>query len=188
GTLRRVMARPTGPDEGRVYFGGEDVTERDPSRRGIGFVFQTSALYPHMKAEGNLAFFFRLRRRPQPEIDEKVRMTAETLGVGFDALLGRKPGALSGGERQRVALGRCIVRDPQIMLLDEPLSNLDAAVRQHTRAELKRLLRRFAVTAAYVTHDQGEALALGDRLAVMRRGRIEQIGGIDEVYGRPANT
>ncbi len=161
------------------------MTESDPSTRGIGFMFQNYALYPHMKGEGNLSFFFRLRRRPQAEIDEKVRVTAETLGVGFDALLDRKPGTLSGGQQQRVALGRCIVRDPRIMLLDEPLSSLDAALRQRTRAELKRLLRTFSVTAAYVTHDQVEALALGDRIAVMRRGRIEQIGPVDEVYGRP---
>jgi ABC-type sugar transport system ATPase subunit len=187
-TLLRVIAGLTAPDKGHIYFDDEDVTTLEPGRRGIGFVFQNYALYPHMKGEGNLSFFFRLRRRPQEEITEKVRVTAETLGVGFDELLDRKPGTLSGGQRQRVALGRCIVRDPRIMLLDEPLSNLDAELRQRTRAELKRLLRSFRITAAYVTHDQVEALALGDRIAVMRRGRIEQVGGVDEVYGKPRNA
>ncbi len=187
-TLLRVIAGLTPPDQGQVYFDDEDVTDLEAGRRGIGFVFQNYALYPHMKGEGNLSFFFRLRKRPQQEIDEKVRITAETLGVGFDELLGRKPGTLSGGQRQRVALGRCIVRDPRIMLLDEPLSNLDAELRQRTRAELKRLLRTFKVTAAYVTHDQVEALALGDRVAVMRQGRIEQVGSVHEVYNTPHNV
>jgi ABC-type sugar transport system ATPase subunit len=187
-TLLRVIAGLTRPDQGQVYFDDEDVTELEAARRGIGFVFQNYALYPHMKGEGNLSFFFRLRRRPQSEIDEKVRITAQTLGVGFDELLDRKPGTLSGGQRQRVALGRCIVRDPRIMLLDEPLSSLDAELRQRTRAELKRLLRTFKVTAAYVTHDQVEALALGDRIAVMRHGSIEQVGGVHEVYGKPRNA
>jgi ABC-type sugar transport system ATPase subunit len=187
-TLLRVIAGLTAPDEGRVFFDDEDATDRQPADRGIGFVFQSFALYPHMKGEGNLSFFFRLRHRPRPEIEEKVRVTAEILGVGFDTLLDRKPGTLSGGQRQRVALGRCIVRDPRIMLLDEPLSSLDAELRQRTRAELKRLIRRFAVTTAYVTHDQVEALALGDRIAVMRSGRFEQVGGVEDVYHKPRNA
>src|SRR5207253_3123883 len=125
------------------------------------------------------------RRRPQPEIDERVRLTAQTLGVGFDALLSRKPATLSGGQRQRVALGRCLVRHPRVLLLDAPLSSLDAALRERTRGALKRLLRQFRVSAVYVRHDQTEALALGDRIAVMRAGRLEQVGPVATVYQRP---
>ena len=187
-TLLRVIAGLTAPDAGRVLFDGQDLTRAAPAARGIGFVFQNYALYPHMSGEGNLSFFFRLRRRPQPEIDERVRLTAQTLGVGFDALLGRKPATLSGGQRQRVALGRCLVRHPRVLLLDEPLSSLDAALRERTRGELKRLLRQFRATAVYVTHDQTEALALGDRIAVMRAGRLEQVAPVATVYQRPRTT
>jgi ABC-type sugar transport system ATPase subunit len=184
-TLLRVIAGLTIPDAGCVLFDGQDVTGAAPAARGIGFVFQNYALYPHMSGEGNLSFFYRLRRRPQPEIDERVRLTAQTLGVGFDTLLSRKPATLSGGQRQRVALGRCLVRHPRVLLLDEPLSSLDAALRERTRGELKRLLRQFRVTAVYVTHDQTEALALGDRIAVMRAGRLVQVGPVATVYQRP---
>ncbi len=186
-TLLRVIAGLETPTSGRVLYDRKDMAAVGPGDRGIGIVFQSYALYPHMSSKENLGFFFRMHKR-ELEIDERVRVTAEILGVGFDALLGRMPKTLSSGQQQRVALGRCIVRDPKLILLDEPLSNLDAKLRTRTRGELKRLLRRFEVTSVYVTHDQVEAIALADRLAVMRRGAIEQVGSYWEVYRRPANT
>jgi ABC-type sugar transport system ATPase subunit len=150
-------------------------------------VFQNYALYPHMESRSNLAFFFRMHKR-EMEIDEKVKITADIMGVGFDQLLDRKPKTLSGGQQQRVAIARCIVRDPKVFLFDEPLSNLDAKLRQRTRVEVKRLLARFKITAVYVTHDQIEAIALADRIAVMRQGRIEQVGDYFEVHDRPVNA
>jgi len=185
-TLLRVIAGLEPLTSGRVLYDRRDMADVAPGDRGIGIVFQSYALYPHMSSKNNLAFYFRMHKREQ-EIDEKVRITAETLGVGFDTLLGRMPSTLSAGQKQRVALGRCIVRDPKLILLDEPLSNLDAKLRVQTRGELKRLLRRFEVTSVYVTHDQIEAIALADRLAVMRRGKIEQVGSYWDVYNRPAN-
>ena len=151
-------------------------------------VFQNYALYPHMESRGNLGFFFRLRRRREEEIDERVRITADIMGLGFNELLERKPGTLSGGQQQRVAIGRCIARDPRLFLLDEPLSSLDARLRARTRVELKRLLSRFQITTLYVTHDQTEAIALAGRIAVMRRGRIEQVGRWSDLYDRPASA
>jgi ABC-type sugar transport system ATPase subunit len=151
-------------------------------------VFQSYALYPHMKGEGNLGFFFRVRHRPDEEMMERIRITAEIMGIGFDLLLSRKPGTLSGGQQQRVAIGRCIVRDPSLFLFDEPLSNLDAKLRSSTRVEIKRLLHRFHITAIYVTHDQTEAITLGDRIAVMRAGKIEQLGTYYEITENPANA
>ncbi len=186
-TLLRVIAGLEAPDSGRVLYDGQDVAGVPPGERGIGMVFQNYALYPHMEGRGNLGFFFRVRRR-EPEVDERVRVTAEIMGLGFEELLTRKPGTLSGGQQQRVAIGRCIARDPKLFLLDEPLSNLDARLRARTRVELKRLLTRFHVTTVYVTHDQGEALALASRVAVMRRGRIEQVGTYAELYERPQNA
>ncbi|MDQ3703585.1 MAG: ABC transporter ATP-binding protein [Chloroflexota bacterium] len=186
-TLLRVIAGLEAPDAGRVLYDAEDVARLPPGERGIGMVFQNYALYPHMKGRGNLGFFFRIRRRA-PEIDERVRITAEIMGLGFEELLDRKPGTLSGGQQQRLAIGRCISRDPRLFLLDEPLSNLDARLRARTRVELKRLLARFRITTVYVTHDQSEAFALASRLAVMRRGRIEQIGTYAELYQRPSNA
>jgi ABC-type sugar transport system ATPase subunit len=187
-TLLRVVAGLEPVDSGRVLYDGQDVSAVPPGERGIGMVFQNYALYPHMESRGNLGFFFRLRRRREEEIDERVRLTAEIMGLGFDELLERKPGTLSGGQQQRVAIGRCIARDPRLFLLDEPLSSLDARLRARTRVELKRLLARFRITTLYVTHDQTEALALATRIAVMRRGRIEQVGAWDELYQRPANA
>ncbi|MGI5917156.1 MAG: ABC transporter ATP-binding protein [Anaerolineae bacterium] len=187
-TLLRVVAGLEEVDEGQVYF--DDVLMNDvPAKdRGVGMVFQSYALYPHMKGEGNLSFFFRVRKRPDEEMMERIRVTSEIMGIGFDQLLARKPGTLSGGQQQRVAIGRCIVRDPSLFLFDEPLSNLDAALRASTRVEIKRLLRRFHITAIYVTHDQTEAITLGDRIAVMRHGRIEQLGTYQEIVGRPVNS
>ncbi len=187
-TLLRVVAGLETVDEGLVYFDDRVMNEVSPKDRGIGMVFQSYALYPYMKGEGNLAFFFRVRKRPPEEMMERIRITSEIMGIGFDYLLDRKPGTLSGGQQQRVAIGRCIVRDPSLFLFDEPLSNLDAKLRVATRIEIKRLLRRFAITAIYVTHDQTEAITLGDRIAVMREGKIEQVGTYDALIARPANS
>ena len=186
-TLLRAIAGLEPLTSGRVLYDRKDMAEVSPGERGIGIVFQSYALYPHMSSKNNLAFFFRMHKR-EMEIDERVHVTAEILGIGFETLLGRMPSTLSAGQKQRVALGRCIVRDPKLILLDEPLSNLDAKLRVQTRGELKRLLRRFEVTSIYVTHDQVEAIALADRLAVMRWGRVEQVGSYWDVYQRPANA
>ena len=186
-TLLRVVAGLVAPQSGRVLYDGQDMADVPPKDRGIGMVFQNYALYPHWHGYDNLGFFFRLRKRER-EVPERVRVTSEIMGIGFDRLLARKPPTLSGGEQQRVAIGRCIVRDPRLFLLDEPLSNLDAKLRAQTRVEIKRLLRQFAVTTLYVTHDQTEAMALGDRLAVMRQGRVEQAGTYTELYERPGNA
>lgn len=186
-TLLRVVAGLEQPDSGKVFYDGRDMTDVPPKDRGIGMVFQNYALYPHMESRMNVGFFFALRHR-EKEIPERVRITAEIMGVGFDELLDRRPKELSGGQQQRVAIARCISRDPSLFLLDEPLSSLDAKLRMRTRVEIKRLLRRFAITTLYVTHDQTEALALGDRIAIMNRGKIDQLGSYRELYDRPANT
>ena len=186
-TLLRVVAGLLEPDAGQIYFDGQPMVGVPPKDRGIGMVFQNYALYPHMPSFENLAFTFRVRKREE-EIPERVRVTSQIMGVGFEALLSRKPPTLSGGEQQRVAIARCIVRDPSLFLFDEPLANLDAKLRSQTRVEIKRLLRRFAITSIYVTHDQVEAIALGDRIAVMREGRISQVGTYREVYDTPVNT
>ena len=187
-TLLRVVAGIETVDEGLVYFDERVMNDVSPKDRGIGMVFQSYALYPHMKGEGNLGFFFRVRKRPPEEMMERIRVTSEIMGIGFEYLLERKPGTLSGGQQQRVAIGRCIVRDPSLFLFDEPLSNLDAKLRSSTRIEIKRLLHRFSITAIYVTHDQTEAITLGDRIAVMRAGRIEQVGTYEEITTRPTNS
>ncbi|MEA3485731.1 MAG: ABC transporter ATP-binding protein, partial [Candidatus Aerophobetes bacterium] len=165
----------------------QNVNEIPPKDRRIGMVFQNYALYPHMVSRENLAFSFRLRKWSEYKIDEKIRFTCETLGVGFEALLGRMPRTLSAGQKQRVALGRCIIRNPSVFLMDEPLSNLDAKLRMKTRIEIKRLLNRFKITTVYVTHDQAEAISLADRIAIMREGRIEQVGTFEETYNHPVN-
>jgi ABC-type sugar transport system ATPase subunit len=187
-TLLRVIAGLLEPLAGEVYFDGRLMNGLPPRERRIGMVFQNYALYPHMAAQDNLGFFWRLRRRPKPEISERVRQTAQVLGVGFDKLLGRLPRYLSGGEQQRVAVGRCIIREPTVFLLDEPFSNLDAHLRERSRREVKRLLRMFGVTAVFVTHDQHEATAMGDRLAVMRAGKIVQVGTFRELYADPHDS
>ena len=186
-TLLRVVAGLEPLTSGRVLYDRQDVADVAPGDRGIGIVFQSYALYPHMSSKNNMGFFFRMHKR-EMEIDDRVKETAAILGVGFDTLLGRMPATLSAGQKQRVALGRCIARDPKLILLDEPLSNLDAKLRTQTRGELKRLLHHFQVTSIYVTHDQIEAIALADRLAVMRWGRMEQVGRYWDVYHRPANA
>ena len=187
-TLLRVVAGLETLDEGFVYYDDAVVNDVKPKDRGIGMVFQSYALYPHMKGEGNLSFFFRVRKRPSEEMMERIRITSQIMGIGFDHLLPRKPGTLSGGQQQRVAIARCIVRDPSLFLFDEPLSNLDAKLRVSTRIEIKRLLHRFSITAIYVTHDQVEAITLGDRIAVMRAGKMEQVGTYHEIVSNPVNA
>jgi ABC-type sugar transport system ATPase subunit len=186
-TLLRVVAGLEQPDSGSVTFDAEDVNELSPAQRGIGLVFQNYALYPHFKVRGNIAFYFRLRRWPAAAIDTKVQETSRVMGLGFDKLLGRMPGSLSGGEKQRVALARCLSHSPRVLLLDEPFSNLDAALRLQTRNEVKRLVDHFGLTTIFVTHDQSEAVAMGHRIAVMRDGQIEQVGTFHELYQEPVN-
>ncbi len=186
-TLLKVIAGLLSPDSGSVMFDGQDMMSILPGDRNLGIVFQDYALYPHMKGQGNISFFFKVHHRDE-EIPERVRQVSEIMGVGFDALLSRKPPTLSGGERQRVALARCIARDPGVFLFDEPLSNLDAKLRMQTRIELKRMMSRFKVTGLYVTHDQTEAIALCDRIAIMREGRIEQVGTFEFLLEHPINT
>ncbi len=186
-TLLKVVAGLELPERGRVRFGDVDVTAAAPQDRGVGMVFQDYALYPSMKGKGNLAYYFQVHQRSEEEAERRTREVAEIMGVGFDLLMGRVPTTLSGGEQQRVAIGRCIVRDPSLFLMDEPICNLDAKLRESTRMEMKKLLRRFAITTLYVTHDQQEAVFMGDRIAVMRDGKIAQIGSFDDLYYSPAN-
>ena len=185
-TLLRLVAGLERPDAGDVFLAGARVTDREPARRDVAMVFQSYALYPHMTVAENIGAPLRLRRRPREEVRARVEEAAARLGLG--PLLGRRPRALSGGERQRVALARALVRRPALFLLDEPLSNLDALLREQARAELKALFSQLGATVLYVTHDQIEAMTLASRLAVMRRGRVEQVGTPAEVYDRPATT
>ncbi len=187
-TLLRVIAGLESEYDGHVTFDGRDMRDLSPKERRIGMVFQNYALYPHFEGYGNLAFFFRLRKAPDSEAEERIRATSEIMGVGFKELLPRRPGTLSGGEQQRLAIARALVRQPSLFLFDEPLSNLDAKLRSQTRIEIKRLLRRFGITAVYVTHDQTEAITLGDQIAVMREGRIEQVGTYQTLIRYPLNT
>jgi ABC-type sugar transport system ATPase subunit len=186
-TMLRVIAGLETPDSGTLTFDGEDVALLTPSQRGIGLVFQNYALYPHFRVHGNIAFYFRLRRWSSDAIDAKVHETSRIMGIGFDKLLRRLPRSLSGGEKQRVALARCLSHSPRVLLLDEPFSNLDAALRLQTRGEVKRLVDRFGLTTVFVTHDQNEAVAMGHRIAVMRQGQIEQVGTSQELYREPVN-
>jgi sn-glycerol 3-phosphate transport system ATP-binding protein len=184
-TLLRLIAGLERLSAGEIRIGGRRVDGLEPMDRDIAMVFQSYALYPHMSVYDNMAYGLRNRRTAKPEIDRRVREAAAILGLAD--LLERKPRQLSGGQRQRVAMGRAIVREPQAFLFDEPLSNLDAKLRVQMRHELQQLQRRLATTGVYVTHDQVEAMTLGDRLVVLNAGRIEQIGRPLEVYGRPAS-
>jgi len=186
-TLLRVIAGLENYT-GHVYYDDQDMLDIPAKDRYIGMVFQSYALYPHFPGFGNLSFFFRLHKVPDEETERRVRITSEIMGFGFDELLKRRPGTLSGGQQQRLAIGRAIVRNPRLFLFDEPLSNLDAKLRTQTRVEIKRLLHRFQVTAVYVTHDQVEATTLGDQIAVMREGRVEQVGTLNELMDAPANA
>jgi len=184
-TLLRIIAGLESASEGDVCFGDQLVNDVDVGDRDIAMVFQNYGLYPHMTVYGNMAFGLRRRRMPKAQVDERVRDTAGLLGIG--QLLERRPKQLSGGQRQRVALGRAIVRDPAVFLLDEPLSNLDAHLRVQMRAEILKVHRAVTATAVYVTHDQVEAMTMGDRIAVMNDGVIQQIGTPDELYDHPVN-
>jgi ABC-type sugar transport system ATPase subunit len=186
-TLLKVVAGLEYPNEGRVLYNGFEMTNIKPQDRGVGMVFQDYALYPTRAGEGNLRYYFEVRRSTEEEKQQRLRETAEMMGVGFELLMGRMPDTLSGGEKQRVGIARCIVRDPTVFLMDEPISNLDAKLRERTRTEMKRLLQRFGITTMYVTHDQQEAIFMGDRIAIMRAGKIEQYGSFDEVYYSPSN-
>jgi sn-glycerol 3-phosphate transport system ATP-binding protein len=185
-TLLRIVAGLETPTSGRVVIDGRDVTPFDPADRDIAMVFQNYALYPHMSVFDNMAYGLRIRGLPRAEIARQVEETAELLGIS--ALLQRKPRQLSGGQRQRVAMGRAIVRKPKLFLFDEPLSNLDAKLRVAMRAEIRRLQKRLGVTSLYVTHDQTEAMTLGDRLVVMHQGHAAQVATPMQVWARPADT
>ena len=185
-TLLRIVAGLAGPDAGEIRMDGERVNEREPRQRDVAMVFQGYALYPHMSVRRNLSFPLRTARVPRAEIDERVQRTATMLGL--ELLLDRKPAQLSGGQMQRVAVGRALVRDPKLFLFDEPLSNLDAQLRDELRIELRRLHESLGITTLYVTHDQAEAMTLGSRICVMNRGRIEQVGRPREVFDRPRTT
>ncbi len=184
-TVLRMVAGLEEATAGRIYFDDEDVTDLSPKDRNIAMVFQNYALYPHMTVYENMAFGLKLRKHPREEIEERVGEAAGLLGI--EKLLERKPKALSGGQRQRVALGRAIVRKPRVFLFDEPLSNLDAKMRVQMRAEIRKLNLKIKTTMIYVTHDQVEAMTLGDRLAVMNEGRILQVGSPIDLYNRPAD-
>ena len=182
-TTLRMIAGLEEISEGELYIGDRLVNDVAPKDRDIAMVFQNYALYPHMTVYENMAFALKLRHAPKDEIDKKVKEAAEILDI--TQYLGRKPKALSGGQRQRVAIGRAIVRDPQVMLMDEPLSNLDAKLRNQMRAELIKLRERINTTFIYVTHDQTEAMTLGDRIVIMKDGFIQQIGTPQEVFNHP---
>ena len=184
-TVVRMIAGLESVTAGHIRFDGEDVSALPPQARNVAMVFQNYALYPHMTVRDNLAFGLRMRGHRPPDIADRVQRVADSLDLA--SLLERKPSQLSGGQRQRVALGRAIVRDPRAFLFDEPLSNLDARLRTQTRAELARLHRRLAATMVYVTHDQVEAMTLGDRVAVLRDGELQQVAPPMELYHEPAN-
>jgi ABC-type sugar transport system ATPase subunit len=173
--------------QGDIYYDDRNVNSIPVKERRIGMVFQNYALYPHFYGLGNLSFYFKVNKAPDAETEKRIRITSEIMGIGFSELLKRKPGTLSGGQQQRLAIGRAIVRKPELFLFDEPLSNLDAKLRTRTRVEIKRLLHRFNITAVYVTHDQTEALALADEIAVMRDGKMEQVGTYQQIIRNPAN-
>lgn len=184
-TLLNCIAGLLDVTDGQIHIGGKNVTWEEPSKRGIGMVFQSYALYPQMTVEGNLTFGLKNAKVPKDEIARRVARAAKTLQI--EPLLKRKPAALSGGQRQRVAIGRALVRDVDVFLFDEPLSNLDAKLRADLRVEIKQLHHQLHNTMIYVTHDQIEAMTLADRIAVMRGGKILQLASPNEIYNRPVN-
>jgi multiple sugar transport system ATP-binding protein len=184
-TTLRMLAGLERPTYGRIHIGDKLVNNVPPRFRDVAMVFQSYALYPHMNVYDNLAFGMRARGAATSLVDQRVKETAEVLGLGL--LLKRRPSELSGGQRQRVALGRALIRQPRVFLMDEPLSNLDAGLRVQMRAELSRLHDRFRVTTMYVTHDQVEAMTMGDRIAVMSSGRLQQVDAPETLYDNPAN-
>ena len=185
-TTMRMIAGLEEASEGDIVIGGQRVNDLDPKDRDIAMVFQSYALYPNMNVYENIRFPLKVRRVPQGEHDERVRRAADLVELGD--FLHRKPSELSGGQRQRVALARAVVREPNVFLMDEPLSNLDAKLRVSTRAQIKNLSHELKVTTIYVTHDQIEAMTLADRVVVMERGVVQQVGTPTEIYDRPANT
>jgi len=184
-TLRMIAGLET-PTTGSIFVHGRDVTRLEPRKRDIAMVFQDYGLYPHLKVRDNIAFPLRIRREAKPERYRKVQDVAAKLHI--ERLLDRKPPQLSGGEKQRVSLARALIRNPQVFLMDEPLSNLDAKLRVTMRTEIKRLARDTGITTVYVTHDQVEAMALATRIGVMNRGKMVQVGTPEEIYDHPANT
>ena len=184
-TLLNCIAGLLEVTDGQIFIKGKNVTWAEPSDRGIGMVFQSYALYPQMTVKGNLSFGLKNAKFPKAEIEERVARAAEILQI--ESLLNRKPSALSGGQRQRVAIGRALVRDVEVFLFDEPLSNLDAKLRVDLRVEIKRLHQQLKNTMIYVTHDQIEAMTLADRIAIMRDGKIMQLGSPAEIYDLPMN-
>lgn len=186
-TLLKVIAGLLKPDSGDITYDGVPLEDIPMAERGIGMVFQNYALYPHMEARENIGFYDIVRRQPE-KIPERIRHIVEVMGVDVRHLLSRKPPTLSGGEQQRVAVARCLAREPKLFLFDEPLSNLDAKLRIETRIQLNRLLRHYQITSVYVTHDQTEAVALAHRIAIMRAGRIEQVGTAQTLYNAPVNA
>ena len=185
-TTLRMVAGLEPVDTGTVYIGDTDVTMLPPRERDIAMVFQSYALYPHMTVAENIGFHLKIKHLPKAEIDERVREAARLLDL--DEFLNRKPAKLSGGQRQRVAMGRAIVRQPKVFLMDEPLSNLDAKLRVQTRTQIAALQRRLGVTTVYVTHDQVEAMTMGDRVAVLKDGLLQQCATPRDLFTRPANT
>ena len=185
-TTMRMIAGLEVPTEGDIIIGGEVVNEIDARDRDVAMVFQGYALYPNMSVYENIRFPLRMRGVPRAEQDKLVRQAADMVELG--AFLDRKPGALSGGQRQRAALARAVVRQPQVFLMDEPLSNLDAKLRQSMRVQIKHMQRQLRVTTVYVTHDQIEAMTLADRIVIMNKGAIQQVGTPDQIYTDPANT
>lgn len=185
-TSLRMLAGLEDLNSGRIFIGDRDVTKVQPKNRDIAMVFQNYALYPHMTVRDNMGFALKIAGRPEEEIRERVEEAAKILDL--EPYLDRKPKALSGGQRQRVAMGRAIVRKPQVFLMDEPLSNLDAKLRVQTRTQIASLQRELGVTTVYVTHDQTEALTMGDRIAVMKDGVLQQVGTPREMYEQPANA
>ncbi|OKL46970.1 sugar ABC transporter ATP-binding protein [Boudabousia liubingyangii] len=184
-TSLRMLAGLEDVNSGRIYIGDKDVTDVQPKNRDIAMVFQNYALYPHMSVRDNMGFALKIAGVPKDEIKRRVEEAAERLDL--TQYLDRKPKALSGGQRQRVAMGRAIVRKPQVFLMDEPLSNLDAKLRVQTRTQIAALQRSLGVTTVYVTHDQTEALTMGDRIAVLKDGLLQQVGTPEEMYDKPAN-
>src|SRR5256714_8995122 len=184
-TALRMLAGLEYPDQGDILIDGGSVVRLEPKDRDVALVFQSYALYPHMSVRDNIQYPLRIRKLGPAQQSRKVEQVAELLGIR--QLLPRRPAQLSGGEQQRVALARAIVREPRVFLMDEPLSNLDATLRTHTRTELKALQKQLGVTTIVVTHDQAEAMTMGDRIAVLDAGRLQQLGSPDTVYHRPAN-
>lgn len=184
-TLLRMVAGLEETTEGRMTIGARDVTREDPAERGVAMVFQTYALYPHMTVQQNMGFGLKMTGHPKAEVEAKVAEASRILKL--DSYLDRKPSALSGGQRQRVAIGRAIVRGPEVFLFDEPLSNLDAELRVEMRVEIARLHKEIGATMIYVTHDQVEAMTLADKIVVLRAGRIEQVGAPLDLYRNPDN-